>query len=97
MKFRLICMGFDGEYKKESPKFNTIQEAWEYSNDLGSKWHFYPFHFVTTESFKTIRDTCLKLEYMNGWRTTKVVKTFLELSKDPDMQEIEPEEYMWGL
>ena len=27
-------MGFDGDYQTEKPEFDTIEEAWEYSNDL---------------------------------------------------------------
>jgi len=45
--YKIICMSFDGDYQTEKPEFDTIEEAWEYSNDLGSKWYFYPFHFVT--------------------------------------------------
>jgi hypothetical protein len=45
-KYQVICMAFDGEYKREAPMFDEIEDAWEYANDLGSKWYFYPFSFV---------------------------------------------------
>lgn len=41
-------MAFDGEYKRERPFFETIEEGWEYSDSIGSKWFFYPFHFIVS-------------------------------------------------
>ena len=32
-------MSFDGETKTERPIFETEDQAWEYANDLGSKWY----------------------------------------------------------
>lgn len=43
--YRLICMSFDGEYVTDS-HHNTIEDACETSADMGSKWFFYPFHFI---------------------------------------------------
>ena len=34
-KYQLICMAFDGDYQRERPEFETIEEAWAY--DIGSK------------------------------------------------------------
>jgi len=85
MKYRLICMSFDGEYVRERPVFNNVDEAFEYSNDLGSKWFFYPFHFVTTESYKTIRAAGYFLEHLEGMRTKTIEKIFSNHSKDPEM------------
>ena len=85
-KYRLICMSFDGEYKKESPVFDSIDEAWTYSNNLGSKWYFYPFHFVTTESYKTIRSAGTFLESYEGIRTDTVSKIFFKHSQKPEME-----------
>jgi hypothetical protein len=79
-------MSFDGEYQKERPEFETIDEAWEYSNDLGSKWFFYPFHFVVTESGKTIRVAGTFMEHLEGLRVKTVSRLFLEHSKEPDME-----------
>jgi hypothetical protein len=47
-KYQVICMSFDGDFQRERPMFETIDEAWAYSNNLGSKWIFFPFHFVVS-------------------------------------------------
>jgi hypothetical protein len=44
-------MAFDGSNVSEG-NFKTIAEAWDYINNCGSRWFFYPFVFVATE--KTI-------------------------------------------
>jgi len=28
--YQLICMSFDGEYVTNKPKFESIEDAWEY-------------------------------------------------------------------
>ena len=53
---RLICMSFDGDYVTEGEGFETEAAAWERADDMGSRWYFYPFHFVTTESGLTVVD-----------------------------------------
>jgi len=65
-------MSFDGDYQRERLKFDTIGEAWEYSNDLGSKWFFYPFHFVVKG--ETIKDAPAMLDYMKNKRIKTVQK-----------------------
>ncbi len=90
-------MSFDGEYKMEPWTFETANKAWEYSNDLGSKWFFYPFHFVTTESGKTIRDTPELLEHLKGMRTKAVAKHFETVSKQPEAQNADVETFQFLL
>lgn len=36
-------MSFDGDYVTEG-EFQSSNEAWNRSNDMGSRWFFYPFH-----------------------------------------------------
>jgi len=74
-------MSFDGEYKTENPLFETIEQTWEHANNLGSKWFFYPFHFVVTESGKTIKDSCELLEFCNNKRIKTIGKMFENTSK----------------
>lgn len=83
MKYKLICMAFDGDYKEERPLFDSIEDAWSYSNDLGSKWYFYPFHFVVTESGKTIRDSISELSQYCGLRV-KTVSNIFEMTSKSD-------------
>ena len=97
MKYKLICMSFDGEYKTESPEFNEIQEAWNYSNDLGSKWFFYPFHFVVSESGKTIKDCPYPLDVFINRRVETVSKIFEVNSTRDDMQNADCETFSFNL
>ena len=84
MAYNLIVMSFDGEYKKEG-QFDTIDQAWERSNDMGTRWFFYPFHFVTTE--KTIVDS--GIAGLIGKRIKTVQNIFNKHSKRPDMQGVD--------
>lgn len=83
--YKLILMSFDGEYVTEKPEFETVQDAWEYENDLGSKWFFFPFPFVVTETKLTIVDSPEMLDVFNGKR----VKTIQNLFKDLCVEENE--------
>jgi hypothetical protein len=96
-EYRLICMSFDGNFQKERLAFKTIDDVWEYSNDLGSKWFFFPFHFVTSASTKTIIDTPTFLEHFKGLRVKTIQKRFLELSKQPEMQNADAEKFLFAL
>ncbi len=92
---KIICMSFDGEYQIERPTFETVDKAWDYSNDLGSKWFFYPFHFVTTSSGKTIKDTPELLAHLKGMRTKAVAKHFESVSKQPEAQGLDCEAFQF--
>lgn len=43
---KLRCIAPDGEFVTEGD-FPSIEQAWERSNDMGSRWFFYPIHIVT--------------------------------------------------
>lgn len=79
---RIICMSFDGKFKTEAPIFTEVGKAWDYANDLGSKWYFYPWHFVTTDSTKTIVAAPHGMDAWVGRRTATVAKAFATLHKD---------------
>ena len=46
---KLICMAFDGDYVTDS-EHNNIDDAIDASANIGSKWFFYPFHFILSGS-----------------------------------------------
>lgn|SRR6056300_926710 len=94
-KYQLICMAFDGDYVTERFKFESIEDAWEYSNDLGSKWYFYPFHFVVAN--QTIRDTPDQLRYFNNKRIKTIKKIFNQLSKKPELIGADVDNFMFAL
>lgn len=96
-KYRLICMSFDGDYVREGPVFDSLQEAAEHDNDMGSRWFFYPFHFPVTESGKTIADSFFPLEFLKGKRVSTVARMFEKLSQDPAMENADSEKYAFEL
>jgi hypothetical protein len=94
-KYQLIVMSFDGEYKREFHDFETIDKAWQYSNDMGSRWYFYPFHFVTTESGKTIASAPDGFENLIGERVKYIQKCFKAASEKPENQDADAESYQF--
>ena len=95
--YKLICMAFDGEYVTEHETFETIDETWNYSNDLGSKWCFFPFHFVITESGKTVKSSSSLLEFCNNKRLKTIQKMFEQVSKLPEAQNMDAEDFAFLL
>lgn len=88
MAMKLICMSFDGEYVNEG-EFDSVDEAWEHDGEMGSRWIFYPFHFVLTESGKTIKAAPDELDRYVGKRLSTVksifAKTFVDYSEEVDI------------
>jgi len=95
-KYKLMCMSFDGDYVIERELFDSINNAWSYSNDLGSKWFFYPFHFVVTESEKTIAGSFDGVHF-NGLRVKTVTKIFEKLSKLPENENCDVDDFVFQL
>lgn len=97
--YKLICMAFDGDYITEGNVFSddrafeTIADAWERSSDMGSRWFFYPFHFVVTESGLTIADAPDGLEIFNGRRVKTVAKIFKATATIPELVGADCEEF----
>jgi hypothetical protein len=95
MKYQVMLMSFDGDFQIEKPEFDTIEKAWDYSNDLGSRWFFYPFHFVISKN--TIRDSINILDWTINKRIKTVSKRFNEFSKQPEAEGMGTEEYMFAV
>ena len=91
--YKVICMSFDGEYQTESPEFETVNEAWDYSGDLGSKWYFYPFHFVVKN--QTVKDSPEMMEFLNGKRIKTVSRLFKRLSEREEAHGMDCESFMF--
>jgi hypothetical protein len=87
MKYKVMVMSFDGETKTEQPVFGNVQDAWEYAGNLGSKWFFYPFTYIVTESGKTIKETPHGLEFLKGKRVKTIQKMFKRASTHTEMQD----------
>ena len=78
---KLLLMGFDGETKTERPIFETVEDTWEYAIDLGSRWYFYPFYFVVSDSGQTIQDAGFPLDRFIGKRVKTVSNIFNKTNK----------------
>lgn len=91
--YNLICMTFDGDYVTEKTGFDTVSDAWEHADDMGSRWYFYPFHFVTTGSGITIADTPYGLEWMKNKRLATITEIFEVLSKEEEMLNADVDEF----
>jgi len=76
---KVLVMSFDGDTQLERPEFETIEDAWNYANDVGSKWYFYPFVFIVTNSGKTIKEGIFPLEFLMNSRVKTVSRRFSEL------------------
>lgn len=96
-KYKLICMSFDGEYITETHG-DDVQELWEHSANLGSKWFFYPFHFVCTD--KTIKESYFPVEWLQGKRIITVKNLFKKLNDELTLRgvtDMEADEFLFNL
>jgi len=66
-KYNLVCIAPDGDHVTDTweKSYGTCIKA---SQDMGSKWIFYPFHVVTTLSNKTVVDAFDDMEPFIGKR-----------------------------
>lgn len=48
--YKAIFFSLDWDYQTEW-EFQTIEEAQDYINDIGSRWIFYPLAFVATDKY----------------------------------------------
>ena len=99
-KYNLICMTFDGDYVIEhnifskDGTFDSIDAAWRRAGDMGSRWYFYPFYFVTGESSVRIVDVSDSLDFTVG-KSIKTVKRFFKMvSELPTSKNLNPEQYI---
>jgi hypothetical protein len=99
--YRLLQFAFDGYYVTDS-EHETIEDARETSEDLGSKWFFYPLTVIA--SGQTVKETggafyntqtgaCLLSEKLKGKRVKTVCKILSEASKKPELIGCEWDEF----
>jgi len=75
----------EGDYVTDFRNQPTTSDVWDYINNMGSRWIFYPLAFVTTD--KTVIDTPEGLEHLKGKRIKTVVK-YLQSFWANDAEEI---------
>jgi hypothetical protein len=97
---KLIVMSFDGDYRTEDNRgdnFKSVDNAWEFDNNMGSRWYFYPFHFVTTASGKTIADAPQFLKWTIGKRVKTIARLFEAASKLPENAMADCDSFIFSL
>ncbi len=65
--YNLVCIAPDGDHVTECHE-RPYDECIKRSEDMGSRWIFYPFHVVTTPSNKTVADAFGEMECFVGKR-----------------------------
>lgn len=82
----------DGDYKTEREQFENIDDPWTYSGDLGSKWYFYPFHFVVNQADEVVGAPEM-MQHLEGMTIDDVAEHFREVSQSSDAQGVDAEAY----
>lgn len=95
--YEIVCMSFDGDYVRENGSFKTIQEAWDYAGDMGSKWFFYPFIFIVNEDDRVIADAATPLEWTIGMPIGDVKASFSSYSEGVEDKDMGADEYALSL
>ena len=94
----LICMAFDGSFVTEKKdEFNTVNDAWKHAEDMGSRWFFYPFCFVTSASGQSVIDTPANLEFLKGKRVKTVSRFFEKISQLPESKGVDVDTFLFIL
>lgn len=94
--YHLICMTFNGDYviaDRRHGNFNSVDDAWEYAEDMGSLWFFYPFRFIVNEFMNTIVSAPYEMEYMEGRRLQTITDFFKRIAGLPEAADINCEEF----
>ena len=92
--YKVLLLTPDGEdYQLEGSECKTIEEASEVSADMGSRWIFYPFHFIIRDvqnngyykgsevNNKRILETPYGLEFFKGL-SVKTVRNYFKNNSD---------------
>jgi hypothetical protein len=97
-QYNLICMAFDGEFVKDSS--GTLEQCQNASADMGSKWYFYPFHFIVTVPGGIVADTgsglidmfskeSFQSKLFKGRKLTTVKKVFYQTYKTAESRDLQ--------
>lgn len=92
MSYKLIVMSFDGDYQTEREEFENVDDAWSYAGNLGSKWYFYPFHFVVNQAGEVVGAPEM-MTHLEGLSIEDVAEHFKEVSQSSGAQGVDAEAY----
>lgn len=95
----LICMAYTGDYVTEGRDFKDVETAWNRADNMGSRWFFYPFCFVTTDSGKTIKASPDQLAFLTGKRVETVSRLFAKTieTDDDGMMDVNKLTFLLGM
>lgn len=97
-QYKLICMSFDGEFVTDS--IGTLEDCLNRSANMGSKWYFYPFHFIVTIGNGKVVETSTGLVVMGtgesfqsklfkGRKLSTVKKVFANTYKRAESEDLQ--------
>lgn len=92
MTYQLIVMSFDGQYKTEPERFENTDDTWTYSEDIGSKWYFYPFHFVVDQAGEVV-SAQPPMGHLEGMTIEDVAAHFAKTAAIPEAQGADVERF----
>lgn len=92
MTYQLIVMSFDGDYQTEREEFENVDDAWSYAGDLGSKWYFYPFHFVANQAGEVVGAPEI-MQHLEGMTIEDLAEHFKAVSEEVGAKELDAEAY----
>lgn len=71
--YNLVCIAPDGDHVTDV-RNKPFDECVKRSEDMGSRWIFYPFHVITTPSGNTVADAFGDMEPFIGKRLNTLKK-----------------------
>jgi len=92
MTYQVIVMSFEGDYQTEREQFENIDDAWTYSGNLGSKWYFYPFHFVVDQAGEVVAAPEL-MQHLERLTIEDLAEHFKQVSQSKDAQGVDAEQF----
>ena len=80
--YKLLLMAPDGEFVTEGHDL-TFDEAGDLSEDMGSRWIFFPYHFIikdygNVDPHQRIIESNDEMPYLKGKSVMRVQKLFQE-------------------
>ena len=90
--FSLIPMGFEGEFNINEPnQWETLEDALDFIEDMGSRWCMYPFIFIVKG------EVIVHPAEARGKTVKQVSKLFAEISEGDCEEEYDSLDYLHQL
>lgn len=93
-KYSLYFLAYDGEAQEEPFKFDSLAEAWDHIEKIGSKWIFCPLPFICSGGI--IEGPPRGLSILLGEKLETAKKLISQVSKKVKEAEAEPDPELLG-